>query len=268
MRPAMRKSSLILVAVSYALTCTSACSERRDDRSGWVNYHGSVLVLGNVYGGIYVLAQWRDVVRIPTEVIVPPLGECRQRTAGGALWNTFELGGSALDAGATLTLLTPIGPVEVASLAPLGYFVYGAQTTTAGSFVPRMRYELIGSGGSGVPPFVGDFNAPSDLAMISPLDGDSMSIPRSADLPILWRSTGGLDTVVISVSGDNDADNWGCSFPDTGMAMLSSNFLARFPPGYYTLSVEKIAFGAFTASEAGLTAVIFEIGHGASLTLE
>lgn len=214
------------------------------------------------------MANWGDLVRIPTEAIIPPLGECRRRSAGGFVYTMFYEEGPGLDAGATLTLLTPVGPLDVRSFAPEGYSVYAGETTTAGSFVPRARYELVGSGGTGVPPFVGDFNAPSDLVMVSPLDGDFLTVPRSADLPILWRSTGGLDTVVISVSGDTDETRWGCSFRDTGMAMLSSNFLARFPPGYYLLSVEKIAFGSFTASEAGQTAVIFQVEHGARLTLE
>ena len=125
-----------------------------------------------------VVADWWDVVRVPTEEIVPPIGECRRRAQSPltTIWNNLD--GASLDAGPALTLLTPVGPLEVRSFAPNGYSIYGGMTTTDGAFAPRARYELIGSGGTGVPPFVGDFNAPSDLVMISPLERDFLMVPQ------------------------------------------------------------------------------------------
>lgn len=51
MKPATRRASLILVAVSCVIACAAACSGRRDDRNGWVNYKGYVLLFGASGGG-------------------------------------------------------------------------------------------------------------------------------------------------------------------------------------------------------------------------
>ena len=165
---------------------------------------------------------------------------------------------TVLDAGSSLTLSTPGGPLSLSNNG----FGYGV-TSSGSRFVAGGTYTLTAPGGVDVPAFSQMLMTPSDLTVTTPNVNTTVAIDKTADLSIAWTSIGGSDPVIVSISQDDGNSTTviiNCKFADTGSATIAKANLSplvsdsAIPNGGTSMTISKINFVQFTVPGAGTAA--------------
>lgn len=220
----------ILVACVAASACMSsgedrACTDPKACAGGF-----SSLSLGYGASGATAWASaafWRYGGSWPDHP-EPPLEECLldERT-GSEVFASLDL--PPLDAGETVSVVGPMGTMELVKFHRPESFFYAAAVSSTGSFfVPSSAaYVLTGSGGE-LGSFSFPFSTPAPIDLIEPDPAllGSLSIPTGENLEIRWNGTAEQP---IEVSFFREACSScatpfvTCRFEDDGDAVLTAD---------------------------------------------